>query len=417
MKTLFKKLLSSKTQSKHFSETVQRVGKNNAGFSLVELIVVIAIMAILATVAVIGVSVYIPKAQKAGDEQTISDVIDALTLHYYSDPENFTGGYVVIAPKDSGSSSADEFGNAAMEATFGTDWKNSVKLQYDGWTNTAGSVSVDYANSSYQANQEQLLTDIQQLTNALQTFVENSGTQFIGTDYTDFANKYGIDVEDSVQVSNAATLFVAEQTKSVNKDEFVKEWTRNYGAGYDLASANFAKQEIGNLGIMGQLAAHYARAESLAIFVDAHYSDKVSFTHDGNPVSASEWLSKQPVSGTNTDEVVTNITNITNQFAGYLGDATQRVQIIQAYGASDIAKADAEAYVSMMGAIVENSDELLDNVDKEGNMYTDGTVDQLLNDYMTAGSALVNCPAGSIAIVISAKDDGINVIVVGMEEK
>lgn len=48
--------------------------KNNKGFSLVELIVVIAIMAILAAVAVIGVSVYIPKAQQAADDQLLHDI-------------------------------------------------------------------------------------------------------------------------------------------------------------------------------------------------------------------------------------------------------------------------------------------------------------------------------------------------------
>lgn len=53
--------------------------KNNKGFSLVELIVVIAIMAILAAVAVIGVSVYIPKAQKANDDELLNIMSDALT--------------------------------------------------------------------------------------------------------------------------------------------------------------------------------------------------------------------------------------------------------------------------------------------------------------------------------------------------
>ena len=86
MKNFFKKLMSSKSQSKYFSETVQRVGKNNAGFSLVELIVVIAIMAILAAVAVIGVSVYIPKAQKAADEQMVADIKTAVDLY-----ANFSG--------------------------------------------------------------------------------------------------------------------------------------------------------------------------------------------------------------------------------------------------------------------------------------------------------------------------------------
>ena len=141
MKTLFKKLLSSKTQSKHFSETVQRVGKNNAGFSLVELIVVIAIMAILATVAVIGVSVYIPKAQKAADEQLISDVIDALTLQYYQN-EGVGGGFVILTREGvvlDASQKADEFGAAAMEAAFGVEWAQQAVLQYEWNSNLSGS--------------------------------------------------------------------------------------------------------------------------------------------------------------------------------------------------------------------------------------------------------------------------------------
>ncbi len=53
--------------------------RNNKGFSLVELIVVIAIMAVLASVAVIGVSVYIPKAQEAADNELLNIMTDALT--------------------------------------------------------------------------------------------------------------------------------------------------------------------------------------------------------------------------------------------------------------------------------------------------------------------------------------------------
>ncbi|MBO5757511.1 MAG: prepilin-type N-terminal cleavage/methylation domain-containing protein [Clostridia bacterium] len=77
MRNFFKKLRSD-SWSKYFSKTVQRVGKNNAGFSLVELIVVIAIMAVLAAVAVIGVSIYIPKAQEATDNELLNVLTDAL---------------------------------------------------------------------------------------------------------------------------------------------------------------------------------------------------------------------------------------------------------------------------------------------------------------------------------------------------
>lgn len=100
MKNFFKKLMSSKSQSKYFSETVQRVGKNNAGFSLVELIVVIAIMAILAAVAVIGVSIYIPKAQEAADKELMNVLGDALRTACLSegvDPSTITATIAVDA--------------------------------------------------------------------------------------------------------------------------------------------------------------------------------------------------------------------------------------------------------------------------------------------------------------------------------
>ena len=59
--------------------------KNNKGFSLVELIVVIAIMAILAAVAVAGLSIYIPKAQQAADNELLSVMSDALRAACYSE--------------------------------------------------------------------------------------------------------------------------------------------------------------------------------------------------------------------------------------------------------------------------------------------------------------------------------------------
>ena len=52
----------------------------NKGFSLVELIVVIAIMAILVGVAVPVYTSYIDKAQKAADEQYLSEVVYAAQL-------------------------------------------------------------------------------------------------------------------------------------------------------------------------------------------------------------------------------------------------------------------------------------------------------------------------------------------------
>ena len=385
---------------------------NHAGFTLVELIIVIAIIAILSSVAVAGYSSYIKKANKQADMTLVSEIENALMLAYYSG-ELSNGGVVVLSVDDVAKADGLE---DVMKNAFGDNWQNTLKLKYTGWKgSSAYTVSQNWNDSTYSDNQQQLLTDVQQLTNALETFVATSGTQFIGQDYMTFADQYGIDVTDSTQVANAASLYVAEQTKKVNVDEFVKAWTRNSGASADLSNNNFTKSEVGSLGIMGSLAAHYARAESLAAYVDANYSSEVNFTNDaGEKITASQWLSAKQINGADTDAVVASMATITNQFAQCLGANYQ--DIIKAYGASPKASADAKAYVSMMGAIVENSDSLLEGVDKDGTLYTDGTVNQLLNNYMAAGAALKDCPEGSIAVVISADENGYSIMVVGMGE-
>ncbi len=177
MKNFFKKLFCSDSMSKHFSETVQRIGKNNAGFSLVELIVVIAIMAILAAVAVIGVSVYIPKAQQASDEQMIADIKTAIDL--YSAGETLTpgqSGYVVIH-KNKGTGEVgnvtvggamDQMITEALLATYGDKYGTELKVAYQKWTGTLDTSSASaITNSSYSKNPAELLGDVQLLTNAL----------------------------------------------------------------------------------------------------------------------------------------------------------------------------------------------------------------------------------------------------------
>ena len=159
MKNFFKKLMSSKSQSKYFSETVQRVGKNNAGFSLVELIVVIAIMAILAAVAVIGISIYVPKAQQAADKQLVSDVEQALNLYYQSHAGNMTGGYVIISTSGT---TAGGSGIDAMTDMFGGSYIDN-KLAYDGWTGGAGMIDV---LSGYTPEQIALITNSSYLTDS-----------------------------------------------------------------------------------------------------------------------------------------------------------------------------------------------------------------------------------------------------------
>ena len=83
-----RKLLFSRSQKNHFSDAVVRMGKNNLGFSLVELIVIIAIMAILAGIAIPVLGSFIEKAKKGNDISLIGDIMRAVEIG------NKSGAYI-----------------------------------------------------------------------------------------------------------------------------------------------------------------------------------------------------------------------------------------------------------------------------------------------------------------------------------
>ena len=386
------------------------------GFTLVELIVVIAILAILGGVAVPAYSGYVKKANMQADISLASEIEQALVLAYYANPSSFKGGVVTLSVGSAPNCGEDAAMEAALAASFGDEWANreDMQLKYNGWGGNANAAQVyqNFSNSSYYEKEEKLLNDVQELTNAVQTFTEKTGdafTQFLGTDYTNFSNKYGIDITDSTQVANSATLYVAERTQNLNEDALVAAWTKDPVTN-GFASGNFDSL---NIGTMGSLAAHYARAESLAIYIDSNSS--LGVTPPEGYTTMSEWFSSQKIEGTSPSEVTASMNTITQNFANILG--TNQEAVLSGYASSNQAKADAKAYLSLMGAIVDNSDELLANMDKEGMMYNDGTVGQMLNNYLAAGELMVGAAEGTIAVVISASNGGCQTLVVGMNEK
>ena len=396
MKNFFKKLFCSNSMSKHFSETVQRIGKNNAGFSLVELIVVIAIMAILAAVAVIGLSAYIPKAQKAADEQMIADVKKAIEL--YAGAETLTpgqSGYVVIH-KNKGTGEVgnvtvggtmDQMITEALAAMYGeTKYGTELKVAYQKWTGTLDAGSIDnIVDSSYYENTADLLDKVQTLTNALAGF-------------------YGGDA-NAQDKANQATLDIANSAKNhVDNDKFVEWWTKGYfetnpsDSPYN-ATANIPVDQDAEAAIKFSLAAMYARAEAFVLFTGCADCKK-AFDE------SSEGLN----SVTGVNDAMNSVGEIMTTVGGHVtGGCTTCQTCMGSYDGTYFqgqAETDAKAFLSLMGQ-VDSMSETIKNSEEFGsdNLYNSDFVVNAVGGYVSAADAFANSGAQDGDIVIIALVD------------
>lgn len=147
--------------SKKLREFFTLTRRAEGGFTLIELIIVVAIIAILGGVGVPAYNGYVTKTNKQADISLASEVAHALSLYYYSHP-NEEGGYVTLTT--SGAEVSDEDMEAAMVAAFGDSWRETCKLKYDDWM---GGLYNEVAN----------LTDDQINTIANSTFLTHTTTE------------------------------------------------------------------------------------------------------------------------------------------------------------------------------------------------------------------------------------------------
>lgn len=180
--------------------------KKNGGFTLVELIVVIAILAILAGVAVPAYSGYVEKANKGADVALVSEIEHALVMAYYANPSEFKGGTIVSVSCGAPAKAEDSFARTAMVAAFGDAWEQGAQLKYDGWK------SENVEGSRFQGIETDLLERVDYLTTSLQEPLN----AFAGENFQKFMADNGIDSSDKKTVSNAAVLYVANNTANLN---------------------------------------------------------------------------------------------------------------------------------------------------------------------------------------------------------
>ena len=181
-----KEFLFSRSHKKHYSSAVVRMGKNNLGFSLVELIIVIAIMAILVAVAIPVLGIFIEKTKVANDKQKVTDILYAVNLagqsmQYEFDVPQVSNqglqvpvGFIILNDQGemiilSNDDTCDTNGNIT---TIGSDHQEielmlsdilgsgyNYKLEHDAWGNTT-SIPALYGESSELYGEVKALCDI-----------------------------------------------------------------------------------------------------------------------------------------------------------------------------------------------------------------------------------------------------------------
>ena len=388
--------------------------KNNKGFSLVELIVVIAIMAILAAVAVVGVSVYIPKAQQANDEQMIADIKYAISL--YTSGETLTpgqSGYVVVHKNGGGNKGGNVSIGGAMEqtitdalvATYGNGYTTELKVAYQGWTGTLNPNQLgDVINSSFVKDTDDLLEKVQLLTDKV-----------VG---------YGMEQSEA----NQLTMNIAGELSNLESTTELENWWNDGGSS--------AIPDNALCGIDGTtaLACAYARLEAMVLYAQ-NYSYTVN--ESGNDVTYSQcdegvesiaevFQSGSDYIGTNLPDAdvatlysdIMHHASVCNRCMLALvydyqypdGEAIEHApSYFQQSGAASVAGTDAKAFISLMGQVDQSAQDIKDNVSIDSeNFYSSDYVKDVIGGYKDTADILGTDKAvdGDIVIIVRVNDKG-----------
>ena len=227
----------------------RKLARDDRGFSLVELIVVIAIMAILAGVGVAGYGKYIEYANKKADVTTVGNILRALdtnTLAITSDlPEQlssegiqFPVGFVVLSNKtmtdgagNTGTALVMQTDKASLvetiEAAYGEDYKNTLKLKSDVWTGASFPSFFDKG--------EEMSKKVNTLGTGLLSILEFMDTTGLN-DYISFsivADDHDSSADLFVDFADKVVQKDSEKDTETKKSEFLTNWNNAKDNSYD----------------------------------------------------------------------------------------------------------------------------------------------------------------------------------------
>ena len=413
---------------KKFVEKMKRFwsldAKTSGGFTLVELIVVIAILAILAGIAVPAYSGYVEKANKTADQKMVSDVADALVLHYYDNGDTTASGYVVLSQTGA---TADEYGTAAMEAVFGENWADTAKLTYDGWSDdgllqlaiSQGASAATVPNSSFLTGNtvEGLLSEVTDLTGAALDFltlrIDNPSLLYDGmmgmfsptgnaTEFNALCAEYGIATKEE----NGSFVFDYDK----NDAEESKEFQTKLSNFVVLAAA---KDLTGYKTALEQNPDNPAYTSSQASELVLRYSGYTAAINSGYSTAEAKEAYDNMSQALQTATTINDITAAMDAF-----DNNVAVQTVINNYSNDInntgaASNDGIAFLNIMQAVNSVGDTVSDKDMANENLYKSNTVVNAFNTYVSATSAVAGLDAATLDILKNQVTNGSVVVILG----
>ena len=367
--------------------------KSDAGFTLVELIVVIAILAILAGVAVPAYSGYIEKSKCAADETLLAAVNKAFAAACVSagtDVWLVNDADLAITNKVvNGISSVDTLDAnslaTAQEAfvMFYVDENPNAQFQvYSGLQFDADKkvfVGVDeeaviealkqlIGNSNFNGNLEELTGDVGEMIDVLAGYLEDEGAgALVGTGFdaylTDVLGLTEEDKADTNKMANAAVLYLAHSASGMTADNI-------YGAKGTLAEAMIGYAQGGSLDLNNLIPELAANTDSgLASYAMLYATAKALALQEGTDSDAYKALETADINNPQT-------------VLSAVGDVFENVsdENIESYFAEDgNFDKDMDAYFQTLQAVNSKEGELMKELN-EGNLLTENeTVQNLLS--------------------------------------